>query len=61
MRRRAWFRRPRVWLWCGVALGVYAAVLCVAWVFVLPNYIIGLWLLPFRALASLFGIILGLR
>jgi hypothetical protein len=33
----------------------------VAWVFVLPDYVIGLWLLPFRALAILFGLVLGSR
>lgn len=60
-RRLAWFRRPRVWLVGGVALGVYAVGIWIAWVFVLPDYLIGLWLLPFRALAILFGTILGLR
>ena len=56
-----WFRRPRTWLLGGVVLGVYAVVLWLAWIFVLPAYVIGLWLLPFRALAILFGLILGLR
>ncbi len=60
-RRPAWFRGRRAWLLGGVVLGLYAAVMWVAWVFVLPDYVIGLWLLPFRALAILFGLVLGSR
>ena len=60
-RQHVWFRGPRLWLLGGVGLGVYGAVMWIAWVFVLPSYVIGLGLLPFRALAILFGIILGLR
>lgn len=61
VRERTWVRRPRIWLLGGVGLGLYGAVMWIAWIYVLPSYVIGLGLLPFRALAVLFGMILGLR
>lgn len=60
MRDGQWWLRPRNWAWMAVGFTLYGAAMWVAWMFVLPSYVIRLGLLPFRALAWLFAMILGL-